>query len=133
MQKLMLAAIGAASLFAVPAFAQSSNAHGTTAQTNGTSSSTNSSSNMSHMTLRQVRQKITNDLRTDGYQDVRVIPDSFLVHARNKQGDPVVMIINPDSVFAVTGVPRQANASNPNGTSNGHSSLGSSSNSTSKQ
>ena len=79
--------------------------------------------------MQQVRQKITKDLTSDGYQDVRVIPDSFLVHAKNKQGDPVVMIINPDSVFAVTGTPRQASASNPNGTSSGGSSLGNSSNS----
>lgn len=108
MQKLTLAALGAASLFALPALAQNSN--------QPTHPNTSSSAQpMSSGDQQQLRQKITQDLKNDGYSDVQVVPDSFLVHAKNKQGEAVVMIINPNSVFAVTQLPtNQANAGNSN-------------------
>lgn len=123
MHKSILAALAAAALFAAPAFAQPSTSHNSSSTTNGNASAT------TPQNLQQVRQKITSDLRSDGYTDIHVIPDSFLVHAKNKQGEPVVMIINPDSVFAVTQVPGQANASSPNGSGSHNSGLGNSSNS----
>jgi hypothetical protein len=83
---------------------------------------------MSQADIQRVQQKITHDLTSDGYTNVQVVPNSFLVHATDKRNQPVVMIINPDSVFAVTELPnKQANnAGNPNGGSSHNSSLGSS-------
>lgn len=121
MQKLTVAAIGAASLFALPVFAQN-----TTPSHNGSQATTNNSSS-STANLQQVQHKITQDLQNDGYTNVQVIPNSFLVHAMNKHNEPVVMIINPDSVFAVTQLPgNQANAGNPNGAHSSNQGVGSS-------
>ncbi len=115
MQKLTLAAFAAACLLATPVLAQ--------ANTNSSSTTANNTSQtkpMSQADLQRVQQKITNDLTSDGYTNVQVMPNSFLVHATNKRNEPVVMIINPDSVFAVTQLPsKQANtthASNGNAT-----------------
>lgn len=125
MQKLTLALVGAVSLFAVPAFAQSNSS------SNNSSSNSSSSHTMSPADMQKVQQKITQDLKSDGYSDVQVIPNSFLVHATNKRSEPVVMIINPDSVFAVTKLPGQANNSgnsnaSPNGSTTNQSGLGNS-------
>ncbi len=128
MHKLVIA-IGAASLFALPALAQ----------TSGTSNPAQASQPqathpMSQGDLQQMRQKITHDLQSDGYKNVQVIPDSFLVHATDKRGEPVVMIINPNSVFEMTQLPATAgNGNGPNGTSSNHNGLGNSPNGTSRQ
>ncbi|MDJ0387838.1 hypothetical protein QMO56_06905 [Roseomonas sp. E05] len=44
------------------------------------------------------------DLEQAGFTNVRVMPQSFLVRANDKQGRPVMMVINPDSITAVTAV-----------------------------
>ena len=51
-----------------------------------------------------MRQKISSDLEKDGYKNVQVVADSFLVNAENKEGQKVVMIINPNSVLSMTQV-----------------------------
>ncbi len=123
MQKFTLALVGAASLFVVPAFAQSNSS----SNNNNKPSNSSSSHNMSQADMQKVQQKITQDLKSDGYSDVQVIPNSFLVHATNKRNEPVVMIINPDSVFAVTKLPGQAdNSGSPNGSTTNPSGLGNS-------
>lgn len=121
MKSFTYALIGAASLAAVPALAQSSNSSSGGASTTPPHNSTASSSTpMSSSDMAQLQQKITSDLQADGYKNVRVMPNSFLVHATNKQGQPVVMIINPDSVFAVTELGgNTASNNNPNRTQSG--------------
>ena len=138
MQKTFLALTAAASLLAVPALAQSNQSNSTQSnQANSGSSAAGQSSSqagasqqMSQADLTQLQHKITSDLQQDGYKNVRVVPNSFLVHAENKQGHPVVMIINPDSVFAMTTVDASGNG-NPgsaqgNATGSQRGSLGSS-------
>lgn len=110
MNKLALAAFGAASLLAVPCFAQSSTASSANTTSSGNTTSGGNTSG-SQMSPAQARQQITQNLQKDGFTDVHVIPDSFLVHAQNKEGQPVVMIINPNSVFSVT----QVGSGNSNG------------------
>ena len=122
MHKLTLVAFGAAALLATPAFAQSATSPSSgTSSSSGATSSDNSgshgqmssqSSTSSHNTA-QMRQKLAQSLRQDGFTDVHVIADSFLVHAKNKQGQPVVMIINPDSVFSVTKVHSAGHSKSP--------------------
>jgi len=111
MQKSLIAALGAAALFAVPAFAASTpstetNPPGSTATAPAAGTTTpNASTPMPRApgsSLGGMRQKITAELTKDGFKNVEVVADSFLVHAINQDGEPVVMIINPDSVFAVT-------------------------------
>lgn len=49
-----------------------------------------------------IQQKVKRNLAEAGFSDIKVMPESFLVRAKDKSGNPVMMIINPDSVTAVT-------------------------------
>ena len=42
-------------------------------------------------------------LQQSGFTDVKIMPDSFLVRAKDKSGSPVTMFIGPDSVTEVLG------------------------------
>ncbi len=105
MRKSLVAAIAAASLLSVPAFAQSN-----TATPSASAPTTQSGSTSAAVNTVQAREKIMHDLQQDGFKNIRVAPESFLIHAENKQGEPVVMIINPDSVFSMTEVATTASA-----------------------
>jgi hypothetical protein len=50
-----------------------------------------------HMT-----QRLRDDLSKAGFTDIKIMPSSFLVRAKDSQGNPVMMVINPDSVTEVT-------------------------------
>jgi hypothetical protein len=52
-------------------------------------------------THQNMRQDLQNDLQKAGFTDIRVMPDSYLVRAKDKSGHPVMMMINPDSVTEV--------------------------------
>jgi hypothetical protein len=41
-------------------------------------------------------------LEEAGYTDIKIMPESFLVRAKNRSGNPVLMIVNPDSITAIT-------------------------------
>lgn len=45
--------------------------------------------------------KLTKDLQVAGFTDVKVIEDAFLVQAKTKDGNPVVMTLGPDGVTAL--------------------------------
>jgi len=49
-----------------------------------------------------MRQQLSNNLTKAGYTNVRVIPDAFIVEANNKAGDPVTMLLSPDSMTVFT-------------------------------
>ncbi len=106
MQNRTLAAIAAASLLATPAFAQSStttSGKASSAATEPASGGSSASTTPSADSM-QLRQKISSDLEKDGFKNIHVVADSFLVNAENKDGQKVVMIIDPDSVFSITQV-----------------------------
>jgi hypothetical protein len=48
--------------------------------------------------VQNVPQQIRDKLSSRGFQDVKVVPGSFLVSAKDKNGNPVMMIIGPDSM-----------------------------------
>ena len=52
-----------------------------------------------------IRQQIQDQMTKAGYTDVTVTPSSFYVRAKDKKGDPVAMVIGPDSVMEVTEIP----------------------------
>ena len=70
--------------------------------TDATSSSSqtqaNTSSSASH---ESVRREMKQTLQQAGFTNVRVMPDSFLVQAKDKNGHPVAMIINPNSMTEI--------------------------------
>ncbi len=66
-------------------------------------------------------QKMRDDLAKAGFTDIQIMPSSFLVRAKDSAGNPVMMVINPDSVAAVTEESQpasSANASNRQGSPN---------------
>jgi sporulation protein YlmC with PRC-barrel domain len=40
-------------------------------------------------------------LQKQGFKDIQVVPESFIIHAKDKDGDPVVMSVSPDSITMV--------------------------------
>jgi hypothetical protein len=48
-----------------------------------------------------LQKRVTQDLQKAGFTDVSVTPDSFLVRAKDRSGDPVAMIVGPNSMTAI--------------------------------
>jgi hypothetical protein len=99
MKAMFAAAAATGLLVSVAAFAQNDQANtqskaGTDSQTSQTQSSTAAS-------RESLRQEIKSNLEQAGFSDVKLMPDSFLVRARDKSGHPIAMIINPDSITEV--------------------------------
>jgi hypothetical protein len=94
MQTILKIAACAAIASALPQLAQ--------AQTSGQNQSSPS-----------IQTQVKNNLAQAGYSDIRVMPESFMVRAKDKDGNPVMMIINPDSFTTLTAVPEQRGNPNP--------------------
>ena len=43
-----------------------------------------------------ISQRLRDDLTKAGFTDITIMPSSFLVRAKDSQGNPVMMVINPD-------------------------------------
>ncbi|MGY3487127.1 sporulation protein YlmC with PRC-barrel domain [Bradyrhizobium sp. USDA 4011] len=52
----------------------------------------------------KMRYELTQMLQKSGYTDIRVAPTSFVVRAKDKNGDPVLMSISPDSFSELTAI-----------------------------
>jgi hypothetical protein len=63
-----------------------------------------------------IARQVRGDLAKAGYTDVNVMPESFLVKAKDKEGHTVMMIINPDSFLSVTEISNR-NGQSSTGTS----------------
>ena len=84
-------------LLAAPAFAQTSTSP--SPKPAGTSTTTKTS-NGSTLTL-DTQQKIRRSLEQSGFKDVRVVPESFAIHAQAPDGSRIAMMISPDGVTEV--------------------------------
>jgi hypothetical protein len=49
-----------------------------------------------------IREELTTNLQKSGFTDVKVMPDSFLIQAKDKTGNPVTMFLSPGSLTEVT-------------------------------
>ena len=49
-----------------------------------------------------MRTQLSDNLKKAGYTDVKVVPEAFLVEARNKAGEQVRMFLTPDSMTVFT-------------------------------
>ena len=87
--RLFISAVASAALFCGPALAQTK------------SGAIDSSANASQG-AQSLPQKIQQKLKSQGFSDVQVVPGSFLVSAKDKDGDPVTMIIGPNSMTVFT-------------------------------
>jgi hypothetical protein len=46
-------------------------------------------------------EKLTQDLQKAGFTDVKVLEDAFLVQAKTKDGNPILMTIGPHGMSAI--------------------------------
>ena len=96
MRTPLLAGMAISMALAAPALAQStSSTQPAPHSTNGPTASTAGGG-------LAIRDQVKRDLEGVGFTNVRIMPELFLVRATDKQGHPVMMVINPDSVMAVT-------------------------------
>jgi len=49
-----------------------------------------------------IREKLADNLAKAGFTDIKIMPESFLIRAKDADGNPVMMVINPDSLTAMT-------------------------------
>ena len=74
-------------MLANPVFAQT-----TSPNPDSSSQAQQSSSSNHHLAA---AQKIKDDMQKAGFTDVKVVAESFVVQAKSKDGDPVVMTVGP--------------------------------------
>ena len=127
--RLSLLTAGAASallLFQVPVMAQSNtNQHngGATAE-QSVNPATGSPSAAGMSAHGSIRTQLQSMLQNQGFSDVRVMPSSFLVRAKDKDGNPVLMSVSPDSITEVAEVGSQRADADANTNSSSNSSAG---------
>ncbi len=102
-------------------------AQGAYAQTSSSSTQSTSSNAQAAQQTQSLPAEIKNKLTQDGFTNVTVVPGSFVVSAKDKHGDPVMMMIGPNSMSILTAVNQQNQQTTGSGSS---SSLNSSSPST---
>jgi PRC-barrel domain len=77
----------------------------------GSAATTPSKTTSAAQPANNVRQQVMTNLQQSGFTDVKVLPDSFLVHAKDRSGNPVTMFIGPNSFDEVTTVGSNADTS----------------------
>jgi sporulation protein YlmC with PRC-barrel domain len=53
---------------------------------------------------KSIRSNLTQMLQKSGYTDIKMAPTSYVVHAKDNDGNPVVMSISPDAFTEVTSI-----------------------------
>ena len=102
------------------------------AQNNNNDMSSNNTNAAASTQNQTIPQQLKDQLKQEGYTNVQVVPGSFLVSAKNKNGNPVEMVVGPRSITMVTMQKSGQSATTGSGQGNeGSSSMGSSSNGTS--
>src|SRR5437763_12772133 len=43
-----------------------------------------------------LRQQVRDNLAKAGFTDIKIMPTSFMIRAKDQSGNPVMMVINPD-------------------------------------
>lgn len=71
-----------------------------------------------------IRANLRSALEKAGYKDIRVSATSFMVRAKDSEGNPVMMSISPDSFTEISEVGANSNAGSTTGTSNNAASGG---------
>jgi hypothetical protein len=52
-----------------------------------------------------VSKKLHDDLTARGFTDVKIVPQAFLISAKDKDGNPLVMLVGPNSMTVLSGSP----------------------------
>ncbi|MGA9865408.1 MAG: hypothetical protein WBQ75_03095 [Acetobacteraceae bacterium] len=131
MRTFILTSAALAFAAAAPAFAATNTTTGPAMNQSGVTGSTNGSAEMNNPAggpgSAALQSKIHSELSQAGFTNIHVMPQSFLVRAKDSSGNPVMMVINPDSVTAVTRMGgASASQSAQNGASGTSGAMGSS-------
>ena len=105
MHKFCIPAIAAACLFALPALsatATTSDSASTTPQNALLAPAATATTTPQNTT--QIQEQLRQDLSKAGYSDIQIMPGSFLVRAKDKQGNQTEMMISPTSITEITAV-----------------------------
>jgi hypothetical protein len=70
--------------------------------------------------------KLKQDLQAAGFTNVRILADSFIVQATDKDGNPTVMTLSPSGVFAISELTNNSANRKASGTGSNSPSSGSS-------
>jgi hypothetical protein len=99
------------------------NARGTQPQQNpsapasqGQSSANQASQGQNRHLGGKIAQQIRSNLEKAGFKNIQLMPSSFMVRADDQDGNPVMMVINPDSITTVTGSNRNSSGNNQDNT-----------------
>lgn len=88
MRSIVIPAVAAAAMFTLPAFAQEDSS------SNGTQASSEQSQEMRAMS----QQKLRSSLEEAGFSDVQVLDTTYLVRAKTKEGEDIIMFLNPPNM-----------------------------------
>ena len=105
MKTSVFCALAASLALCAPALAQTqnNNAMQTSPETQAAAGpSENTPASQSHANALLTIGKLKQDLQKAGFTDVKVIADSFVVEAKDKQGNPTIMTLSPGGVFAIS-------------------------------
>lgn len=103
---IILAACGSA-------FAQAGNNTGNNEETINQGNQGSSAQNTNNAS--QLPDQVKDDLEQAGFSDVQVVPQSFLVQAKDKNGRPVMMLIHENSIMAISGYPEDGSGTTGSG------------------
>ena len=67
-----------------------------------TGSTNSQNATRAQQTPGHLSQKLRDDLTKAGFTNITIMPSSFLVRAKDLEGDPMMMVINPNSITEVT-------------------------------
>ena len=104
MKPVILPVLAAALALATPALAQSPT--GSTAQTPpaATEPSQQQEGSPSHSSNLLTISKLKQDLQKAGFTDIQIIADSFVIQAKDKEGNPTILSLSPGGVFAISAI-----------------------------
>jgi hypothetical protein len=105
MKPVFLPALAITLALSAPAFAQSETGTNSSSQTpqatTGSQSQEDNAPTASKADNFLTIDKLKQDLQKAGFSDIRILADSFVVQAKDKDGNPTIMSLSPSGVVAI--------------------------------
>jgi hypothetical protein len=120
MRPILVPVLGLALVASGAAYAQSSSTPSSTA-----SPQTSAATQQNHSKNLLTANKLKQNLQNAGFSDVRILADAFVVQAKDKSGNPVVMTFSPFGMEAVEAINLNGAKSGTTGSGSGAMSSGS--------
>jgi len=76
--------------------------NGANADTTGQGANAGATGQTANPGSMRMADKLRTDLSKAGYTDITIRPSGFMIRAKDSQGNPVMMMISPDSVTAIS-------------------------------